>query len=268
MNSPDMPYQSKDKSVDDFLITEYQSVLDRSLKFEEVKANRINFYLFLVGAVVAGFGSIVDIPFVQSNIFFIGIGLAIFLGILGWQTLMHSVQYSMAIISLYRISGRARRWFYEKNPDSLLYLAFEPADNKPSFLMGSRSKSDRGWKIQLLLWRGGEPILLTINSILVGIVGCLITMWSLSFTNFSFNFKGLAGVIVLLVGGGAFWRYQRKVIVTILSERENSFKRREFFGLSASDYETLFNNAKSYKDESLNQIKDSTDLSDNSEKAR
>lgn len=237
MNAPDEP--STQTASESFLLAEFQAVLDRSLKFEEVKANRINFYLLLFAATTAGFAGVLNVSFVQENIYPIGLGLALFLGVLGWQSLMHSVQYSMAIISLYRVSGRTRRWFYEKNPELFSYLAFEPADNKPGLLIGNLAKKGMSWQVRSLLWRGGEPILLSINAVLGGLILCISLMWGLEYSSLSFEYRGLLGLLAMGIGILFFWAFQVNRIKSILSQRNNNILKREHFPMSREEYKSL-----------------------------
>ncbi len=222
-----------------FLIAEYQAVLERSLKFEEVKANRINFYLILLGAVLAGFAAVVDTPFIQLNIFPFSIAVALFLLILGWQTLMHSVQYSMVITSLYRVSGRARRWFFDKDNSIVPYLAFEPADNKPGLKIGSLKTNKTNWGVQSLLWRGGEPILMTTNAILASLIIGLALMWGLSISSLSFQEISAIVAIFLPIGIAICWQLQAYRIKAILDKRHAGLKSREFFEMTKEEYISL-----------------------------
>jgi hypothetical protein len=138
------------------LLAEFHALYERAKSFEEIKAGRVNFFLFIVGAIGAGFSAATQVKLVQDNIYYFVISIAGILFLVGLTTLKHSVEYSMAIVSLFRRAGRVRRWFLEKNSRITPYLAFHAADDRPKMEL----------PISGLTWRGAEPIVVILNAVL------------------------------------------------------------------------------------------------------
>jgi len=146
----------------EFLLTEFNALQDRAISLEEIKANRLNFFLLVVGVVVAGLSSLYG-KSSFSSLYMTSVFVSAFvIFLLGILTLKNSVDYSIAIVSFYRKAGRIRRWFVENDPGIDKYVAFEPTDDRPKMKLSAT----------FLAWRGGEPVLVVINmvsaSVLVG----------------------------------------------------------------------------------------------------
>ena len=149
-----MERSEKSKFSTEFLIHEFNALQSRALNLESIKSSRINFFLIIVVAVTAGVSTVYkEISELRS---FLMIGVLV-LFVLGVTTLKHSVDYSAAIVILYRRAGRIRKWFVNENPEIEKYVAFEPNDDRPLF------------DISILAWRGGEAVILIINAMLLSI---------------------------------------------------------------------------------------------------
>ncbi len=144
----------------EFLLTEYNALQDRARSLEEIKSGRLNFFLLVVGAAIAGLSNLYNGgPFV--SVYRIGVLVSVLvLFLLGILTLKSAVDYSMAIVVLYRRAGRIRRWFVDRDETISRYVAFEPADDRPRMSMPS----------SFFAWRGGEPVLVVINMVSAGVL--------------------------------------------------------------------------------------------------
>ncbi|KAA0231153.1 hypothetical protein EDS67_03635 [candidate division KSB1 bacterium] len=140
-----------------FLVTDYACLQERVKTFEEIKSARVNFFLLIVGAVGAGISAAMQVQAVRDNAQIIILLSTITLFLLGIATLQHSVNYSEAIVTIFRRSGRIRRWFLNENPKLAPFLVFEAADNKPRFDIN----------LSNLIWRGAEPVIIVLNSVLL-----------------------------------------------------------------------------------------------------
>ncbi len=154
----------KETSVE-YMIAEFNALQGSVARLEETKSSRVNFYLLIVAAVLAGLSGVADGTnlLIHPNII---IAIAAFvLLILGIAVLNQLVHYSGAIVSLQRRAGRIRRWFSEADATIEPYLAFEPRDDSPSLDV----------KDAYLEFRGGDVIVLTVNAALlcVGVVALL-----------------------------------------------------------------------------------------------
>ena len=142
----------------DFLIAEFNAIQERAMGLEEIKSGRINFFLIIVAAIIAGISGLTNAAIVQQSypeIILVGAALVLILGV---STLKSVVNYSVAIVILFRKAGRVRRWFLENDTKIKNYLPFESNDDRPRI------------QISLISWRGGEAILLIINAVAASIV--------------------------------------------------------------------------------------------------
>lgn len=121
----------KDELTSNFLLAEFSAVQDRIKSYEEIKSQRVNFFLLIVGAVAAGIMTGLQAEIVQSNLLAIALISSVIISFIGIMSLYHQVITSVSIVTLYHRSGRIRKWFYDNDEDILPYLVFEPADDKP-----------------------------------------------------------------------------------------------------------------------------------------
>ncbi len=142
----------------DFLIAEFNAIQERAMGLEEIKSGRINFFLIIVAAIIAGISGLADTAIAQQHypeIILVGAALVLALGV---STLKSIVNYSYAIVMLFRKAGRVRRWFLENDMKIKNYLPFESNDDRPRI------------RISLISWRGAEAVLLIINAVAASIV--------------------------------------------------------------------------------------------------
>ena len=149
-----------ENTIETFLISEYNALQARALGFETILSSRINLFLIVNGASIAGFSGLSQIDNFDFNYKLILNFLCSINLLIGIVTLKFSKDQSIAITSFQRRAARIRRYFYDKNPDIYPYLPFYPSDERPKYFIGR----------SLLIWRGGDPILIVINSLLSGII--------------------------------------------------------------------------------------------------
>lgn len=205
-NSEKKETSSDKKAVSsEFLLTEFNALQQRAISLEEVKSSRVNFFLIVVAATIAGFSGIAGLSTFQAYYPVIIMLGSLILLLLGISTLNHSVDYSAAIVVLYRRAARVRRWFVDHNPEIEPYVAFEPNDDRP--------RMDTPY----LSWRGGEAVILVANAvssaIIVGI-GLSFLLW----------FWIWVGVVVMIPIAWLFqlWYIHRKLRLGDQSEEKRT----------------------------------------------
>jgi len=153
-------------TVAQFLIAEFNALQERAKNFEEIKASRVNFYLLVVAAAGAVFSTATQIINLFQQFYLESIVLtATILLLLGISTLKDSVDYSGAIVILFRRAGRVRRWFVDFEQSVAPYVAFEPSDDRPKFSV----------PYSLIAWRGAETVVMLFNVISsAAIIGCVV----------------------------------------------------------------------------------------------
>ncbi|MBI5053927.1 MAG: hypothetical protein HZB52_11780 [Chloroflexi bacterium] len=149
-----------EKSATEFLLAEFNSLQDRANQLEELKSSRINFFLVIVAAALAGLTSFIGVSNFPITVNFIILAVSLILFLIGLTTLTQIVQYSIAIVSFYRKAGRIRRWFVDVNPEILDYVAFKPADDSPNVYVGAST----------FTFRCGDGIVLLVNSITLSVL--------------------------------------------------------------------------------------------------
>ena len=159
---------------EDFLLAEFEALQERAISAEDIKSNRVNFFLILVGATLAGFSGLANVSEIgEFYLALVGLGAFVLL-LLGLSTLKNLSDYSIAAVILLRRAGRVRRWFVERDPSIQDYVAFPPNDDRPKMFIGD----------SLLSWRGGEPIIVITNATMVSIIAgvglskLLLTEWA------------------------------------------------------------------------------------------
>jgi hypothetical protein len=193
----------------DFLIAEFNAIQERAIGFEEIKSGRINFFLIIVAATVAGLASLANDLTYFPLVVFAG---AVFLFLLGVSTLRSVMGYSIAIVILFRRAGRIRRWFVSMDKSIEKYVPFEANDDRPPIKIAQ-------WLID---WRGGEPILLITNATALSIAA------GVAISYLSFTGALISAVIVLFIT----WRAQ----VLYMS---NHLKKHEVLENKKSMYPTI-----------------------------
>ena len=194
---------------EDFLIAEFSALQDRARHLEDTKSSRVNFFLVLIAATVAGFSSLLSIQSLSLSLNISLMAMSLILLLIGLATLNQTIQFSIAIVTFYRKAGRIRRWFVEKNPELNEYVAFKPNDDSPSIYVGHST----------LTFRGGDGVILIMNS-------ALFTLFCMSlFSIFVpipnsvpiINIGSLISVVVFFV---LSWYFQKRYIIWQLRRAE------------------------------------------------
>jgi len=119
--------------VSNYMLTEFEGLHQRASIQEQSIANKVNFFLVAVTAVIGGVfivgGSNAEtfffLPFVSiTSLFMLLVGVSTFVQIL--DLIANATFY-------YRRAGRIRRWFLDFDPSLVKYMPFVPSDEKPSF---------------------------------------------------------------------------------------------------------------------------------------
>ena len=199
--------ERKQVSVE-FMLAEFNAVQTNIVRLEGIKSSRVNFFLVIVAASIAGISGLLNNPNLQMFSSYIFAVAALALLVLGIAILNQLVQYSAAIVSLYRRAGRIRRWFADADEAIIRYLAFDAGDDIPAFALNST----------YLEFRGGDVIILTINSLSFAV--CVISFVMISHPIF-YPFALLLGIGLALVA----WFVQRNRILAKLRKIEDYTKK-------------------------------------------
>lgn len=152
----------------DFLLAEFQSLQSRAIGLEQGKSSRVNFLLIIAAAIGAGLAQITGNASFQPYYSTIITIASTSIALLGFFTLKHSVDDSVAIIILFRRAGRIRLWFVEQDKHIGDYVAFEYGDDRPK--MDSR----------YVAFRGGEAVIFVITTVAL----CALVVTTLKPTNY------------------------------------------------------------------------------------
>ena len=128
---------------------------------------------------------------------------------------MTLIDYSITVIVFYRQAGRIRKWFVDLDPEIENYVAFEVTDERPKFAV------DKRW----LYWRGGELILLLINSFSAS----LFVVMSISYILYIPIIIQLCLWVIAVV---LFWKIQVSYIQRRMINAENFFQREIHFKIT------------------------------------
>jgi hypothetical protein len=149
-----MSNSKQDSGVTEFLIAEFNALQERAISLEQRKSNRVNFFLVVTAAVVAGSANLIDNMGFQAYRS-AAVALAAFsLLVLGTLTLQQCIDDSVSIVAFYRRAGRIRLWFVECDVKIEPYVAFHYGDDRPRMY------------VSYLAFRGGEAAILVTNVVL------------------------------------------------------------------------------------------------------
>jgi hypothetical protein len=196
----------------EFLLAEFAAQQSQIIKLEEAKSNRVNFFLVLVAAVAASTSVIIDKLIIPANatLALIALGILVF----GLATLNELVNYSEAIVSLYRRAGRIRRWFVENNSEITPYLAFDATDERPKYDLSSA----------YLTFRGGDSVILLTNSLAFSVL-------TVSVLSLVYSLTWPIALIIVTVSAVLAWLYQQNRLHVRLRSSDASRKAHIHFPL-------------------------------------
>lgn len=183
-----------------YLLAEMQTINEKATLYEQIKSNRVNFFLLIVGATGASFSFLSQHDALKGYEIGLAQALSTLVLILGFFVLRDMAEYSAAIIFQYRWAGRIRRWFLEDNISLKKYLPFSAVDDKPKFTESN------------IFWKSSETIILLINCYLFALIIGL-SLHSLSI---------VLAIFAALAGGVIFWFIQRFYTTSKMKKFENS----------------------------------------------
>lgn len=138
----------------EYLLAEFEMLHQRASLQEQTAANKINFFLVAVTAVVGGVFILSDNQTLAPYFLPAAVLTIAFMLLMGLSTLFQVLDLAANSTFYYRRTGRIRRWFLDCEPSLIKYMPFVVADDKPSFL------ADRGFL------RGLESLLVLLNAVL------------------------------------------------------------------------------------------------------
>lgn len=202
----------------EFLLSEFAALQERAIAKEEVKSNRINFYLVIVAAIIAGSSVVLESDRLQLPLKY-GLLLATsMILIIGITTLDQVIKYSVEVILFYRLAGRVRRYFVDFCEEITPYVAFDPTDSRPRLDIGA----------SFIALRGGDAVLLSVNALALSVLASVIANLLLEPINF---------LVYLILAGLAFilgWVLQIIRIRVMLRDAEGRFTQRIHFPIAES----------------------------------
>lgn len=208
-----MSNQSKvDDTMKDFLLAEFTSLQDRAIAQGEMSTNRVNFFLVVVAAIIAGSSMFLETgqPTASSDLLFLLAVSSTAIFALGIATLEQVVKHSVEIVFYYRLAGRVRRYFADTYDEIKPYLAYEPTDSRP--------RMDTGYFFIEL--RGGDAVLVGVNSLAMAVFISTLVAGSnvLSLNPLSYIFIALLVFIIT-------WILQAARIKAVLRNADKIFER-------------------------------------------
>lgn len=192
----------------DYMIAEYQRLIDSFWKSEDIGEKRVNFFITLSTVVVT-----VLIAFREKEIsnhidriFFLGLVILLLFGIV---TLMRIIHRNLESHIYLRAAGRIRRYFRDMDPQIQQYLFFGPFDDQPQRKKHWENKSEI-----FSFGTGGlvETVVLA-NSLIVVAILILLIIWLFDVVNFNISWTILIIIFSIgILGGFAAW-YKQLVYV-------------------------------------------------------
>lgn len=212
-------FRSEEIKVDEhavsFLIAEFTALQERARHYEDLKSAKINYFLVLVAATLAGLFGFASSQATQISVrtlFVMGLAVSIPVFLVGVVTLSQSVGISIAIVSLYRKAGRIRRYFANLNSSIWKYLPYKANDDSPNIFVGTSS----------LTFRGGDAILVMVNSFTI--TNIILSVLQIIRLPFGLNILEMVffplGILVFVLG----WYFQRMYVFRLLRNSEKWMK--------------------------------------------
>ncbi len=203
--------QEQDRISEEFLIAEFNALQQRASDYEQLKNNRVNFFLIVVAASIAILPTMIEKFQAYEWIAAAFVSLAILL--IGLVTLNQVVVYSISIVAFYQRAGRIRRWFVEQNKRISSFVAFAPRDDRPLVKLSTA----------FLALRGGDTILIAINSMALAAISVVVLQSSIAYVN----------QVVIVVFGTAtvivFWLLQYQWVKHKLQTASKQLEREIHF---------------------------------------
>ena len=187
----------------DYMIAEYQRLIDSFWKSEDIGEKRVNFFITLSTVVVTVLVALreKEISNHIDQIFFLGLVILLLFGIV---TLMRIIHRNLESHIYLRAAGRIRGYFSDMDPQIQRYLFFGPFDDQPQ-----RKKRENKSEIFSFGTGGLVETVVLANSLIVVAILILSIIWLFDVVNF--NISWTIQIIIFLIGilgGFAAWYKQ------------------------------------------------------------
>lgn len=187
------PKNENDTHSSEFLLAEFDALQQRAAANEEIKSSRVNFFLIVVAAFVAGLSTVLD-KFPNYLLQITSTGSAVLL-LLGLITLDQIVDYSISIVVFHQRAGRIRRWYVDNDKSIERYVPFPPNDDRPLIVIN----------LSALVFRGADAIVMYINCVTLTLL--ILSFVAIIVPVFSWQWLGIA-----ITSGVTAWYLQKAAI--------------------------------------------------------
>lgn len=222
------------EAIAQYLVADLTSMTQRAIQYENLLANKINFYLVLVTAAIGGLLFMANVSEIKPLILPIACLVILILAIMGLVTLLQGLDLSANTTFMFRRMGRIRQWFLDQEPKLLPYLPFTPGDDKPAYYVEyARSRST-------------ESILLIVNAVLIASFGTLLWLFvGMQVFRLSFTFPSIPYLIALGIGTLLFictWWAEFSYAQKFMKMREERAKAENYINFPSDEVLARFEN--------------------------
>jgi len=227
-----MPRKSATQKISNEAIAQYLtadlgSMTQRAIQYENLLANKINFYLVLVTAAIGGLLFVANVPEIKPLLIPIACLVLLILSIMGVVTLFQGLDLSASTTFMFRRMGRIRQWFLDQDPNLFPYLPFMPGDDKPTYY------------VEYARLRSTEAILLIVNAVLIAMLGALLWIFiGMQVLRLSFNFSAMPYLIALGIGTLLFicaWWFEFNYAQNFMKNREKKAKEDGYINFPSAE---------------------------------
>lgn len=217
---------SKD-AIAQYLVADLTSMTQRAIQYENLLANKINFYLILVTAAIGGLLLLANISEIKPIILPIACLVLLILAIMGLVTLLQGLDLSANTTFMFRRMGRVRQWFLDHEPKLFPYIPFSPGDDKPTY------------HVEYARSRSTESILLIVNAVLIATFGSLLWFFlGMQVFRLSFLLPSMPYLIALGIGAFLFiftWWAEFSYAQKFMKIREKRAKAENYINFPSAE---------------------------------
>lgn len=179
---------SKD-AIAQYLTADLTSMTQRAIQYENLLANKVNFYLAIVTATIGGLILAADIPEVKPFLIPLACLVLLILSTVGSVLLLQGLDLNANATFMWRRMGRIRQWFLDQDPSLFPYLPFSPGDDKPRYY------------VEYARLRSAESILLIVNAVVIATLGTLLWLFfSIQVFHWSFPLPSMPYLVAIGIG--------------------------------------------------------------------
>lgn len=148
--------EKSDELVAPFMIAEFSTLTRRILSIEQTRATRVNYYIVIISAAIAGISLSTKFDPVPASLTYqiltpVILAIVFFLGI---AIMRENIVLAAQAVYIYRRAGRIRRWFHDRNSSIMPYLPWSIGDDTPSFVSEPEHSTFAGK--DSILWVGNS----------------------------------------------------------------------------------------------------------------